>query len=133
MPTNLQAMYEGILAAVGGAENIATLGNCMTRLRFTVKDETLVQTDKLRAVKDVAGYFHAGSPHQVIVGPSTATVWNAMHVRRFPAVAHRLRPRTKLPLPKAWATPRETRPPCAKNTPASSAAFAPSLVTFLSL
>lgn len=82
MPTNLQAMYEGILAAVGGAENIATLGNCMTRLRFTVKDETLVQVDKLRAVKDVAGYFHAGSQHQVIVGPSTANKLAAYFLER---------------------------------------------------
>lgn len=37
MPADLKAMYEGILAAAGGAENITTLGCCMTRLRFTVK------------------------------------------------------------------------------------------------
>ena len=57
MPADLKAMYEGILAACGGAENITTLGCCMTRLRFTVKDEALVSPEALRRVKDVAGYF----------------------------------------------------------------------------
>lgn len=72
MPADLKAMYEGILAACGGAENITTLGCCMTRLRFTVKDEALVSPEALRRVKDVAGYFYSGSQHQLIVGPSTA-------------------------------------------------------------
>lgn len=73
MPANLEEMYQGILAAVGGAENITSLGNCMTRLRFTVKDEVLVHPDKLRRVPNVAGYFFSGSQHQIIVGPATAT------------------------------------------------------------
>ena len=72
MPADLKAMYEGILAACGGADNITSLGCCMTRLRFTVKDEALVSPDALRRVKDVAGYFYSGSQHQLIVGPSTA-------------------------------------------------------------
>lgn len=73
MPADLSEMYREILAAVGGAENIATLGNCMTRLRFTVKDETLVHPEQLRRVPNVAGYFFSGVQHQVIVGPATAT------------------------------------------------------------
>ena len=72
MPADLKAMYEGILAACGGADNITSLGCCMTRLRFTVKNEALVSPDALRRVKDVAGYFYSGSQHQLIVGPSTA-------------------------------------------------------------
>ncbi len=72
MPADLKVMYEGILAACGGADNIVTLGCCMTRLRFTVKDEALVSPENLRQVKDVAGYFYSGSQHQLIVGPSTA-------------------------------------------------------------
>ena len=72
MPADLKAMYEGILASCGGADNIVTLGCCMTRLRFTVKDEALVSPDALRKVRDVAGYFYSGSQHQLIVGPSTA-------------------------------------------------------------
>ncbi len=72
MPADLREMYQEILTAVGGAGNIATLGNCMTRLRFTVKDEALVHPEKLRQVPNVAGYFFSGSQHQIIVGPATA-------------------------------------------------------------
>ncbi len=73
MPANLEEMYADILSAVGGADNIATLGNCMTRLRFTVKDETLVHPEKLRKIANVAGYFFSGSQHQLIIGPSTTS------------------------------------------------------------
>ena len=72
MPANLEVMYRKILQAVGGAENIASLGCCMTRLRFTVKEESLVNLSALRRVQDVAGYFHSGNQHHLIVGPSTA-------------------------------------------------------------
>ena len=37
---------EGIIAALGGAENIATVDNCMTRLRLTVHDKALVDMTK---------------------------------------------------------------------------------------
>ncbi len=72
MPADLKKMYESILAAIGGADNIATLGCCMTRLRFTVKDDSVLKPAELRRIKDVAGYFYSGSQHQLIVGPSTA-------------------------------------------------------------
>ncbi len=72
MPANLKEMYEEILAACGGAGNIVSLGNCMTRLRFTVKEESLVKPERLRRVPYVAGYFFSGSQHHVIVGPATA-------------------------------------------------------------
>lgn len=72
MPADLQYMYEKILEAAGGVDNIAALGCCMTRLRFTVKDEALVDVAALRRIKDVAGYFYSGVQHQLIVGPSTS-------------------------------------------------------------
>ena len=72
MPADLSYMYEKILEAVGGADNISGLGCCMTRLRFTVKDEALVNVQALRKIQDVAGYFYSGVQHQLIVGPSTA-------------------------------------------------------------
>ena len=72
MPADLLQLYNQIVAAAGGVENITALGNCMTRLRFTVKDNALVQTDQLRKIPDVAGYFFTAGQHQLIVGPSLA-------------------------------------------------------------
>jgi len=73
MPADLEVMYRKILQAAGGADNISSLGCCMTRLRFTVKDEALVNLSALRRVPDVAGYFYTGEQHHLIVGPSTAS------------------------------------------------------------
>ncbi len=82
MPADLSYMYEKILEAVGGADNISGLGCCMTRLRFTVKDEALVNVQALRKIQDVAGYFYSGVQHQLIVGPSTATKLTAYFNKR---------------------------------------------------
>lgn len=37
---------EGILKALGGKDNILSIGNCFTRLRVEIKDMSLVNTDK---------------------------------------------------------------------------------------
>ena len=36
--SNFEAMAKEIVAGVGGQENIEAVTNCMTRLRFTLKD-----------------------------------------------------------------------------------------------
>jgi len=84
MPANLQQLYDDIVSAAGGATNISTLGNCMTRLRFTVHDESLVSAEKLRKIPDVAGYFFSASQHQLIVGPATAGKLAAYFREQYP-------------------------------------------------
>ena len=84
MPADLKLMYQEIINCVGGADNIAALGNCMTRLRFTLKDDSLLQVDKLRRVPDVAGYFCAAGQHQLIVGPAVAAKLSAYFRAQHP-------------------------------------------------
>ena len=72
MPADLEYMYREILKNVGGVDNVISMGNCITRLRFIVKDNDKVNVTKLRQIRDVAGYFHSGLQHQLIVGPFTA-------------------------------------------------------------
>ncbi len=72
MSADLKQMYDQLIAAVGGVENVATLGNCMTRIRFTLKDNAKAQGDKLRAIPGVAGYVFSANQHQLIVGPGLA-------------------------------------------------------------
>lgn len=68
-----QDLYERITALAGGADNIATLGNCMTRLRFTLKNEEGLDLNALKKVNGVLGYVYANGQHQLILGPSAAT------------------------------------------------------------
>ena len=38
---------EDVLAAVGGKENVSGVTHCMTRLRFTLKDNGIPDTNKV--------------------------------------------------------------------------------------
>jgi PTS system beta-glucosides-specific IIC component len=57
-----------LINALGGIENINHTTHCMTRLRFNLKDELLVDEDKLKAIKGVKGTVLSGGQTQVIIG-----------------------------------------------------------------
>ena len=42
-----------ILEMVGGAENVTFVAHCMTRLRFNLKDESIVDDAKVKAIDGV--------------------------------------------------------------------------------
>ncbi|MFQ7235553.1 MAG: glucose PTS transporter subunit EIIB, partial [Enterococcus hulanensis] len=63
--TEQAAVY---LDGFGGAENIAKVNNCATRLRITVKDENLVQADDVFRSGGAHGVVRNGNAFQVIVG-----------------------------------------------------------------
>ena len=58
-----------IIDAVGGVGNISAATNCVTRLRFALKDESKVNNDALEAVDMVKGSFSTAGQFQVIIGP----------------------------------------------------------------
>ncbi|WP_312926795.1 PTS transporter subunit EIIC [Pseudescherichia sp.] len=61
-----------ILQGIGGQGNILRLENCMTRVRFEVQDEGLLNISGLKALPGVSGYVKQGEQHQLIVGPGRA-------------------------------------------------------------
>ena len=65
---NITAIIEGL----GGIDNIAKVGNCMTRLRLTVHDAALVDRKKLQTIQGVMGVAGEDSDPQVILGPGKA-------------------------------------------------------------
>ncbi|WP_018922952.1 PTS transporter subunit EIIC [Salsuginibacillus kocurii] len=67
-----EAITEGILSHVGGADNISSLTNCMTRVRLNVVDYEKVNIDELRALDGVMGVVE-DETLQIVVGPGTAT------------------------------------------------------------
>ena len=68
--TNVELLRD-ILAQVGGADNIQSATNCMTRMRIRVKDETQVNQEALKDVEGVMGVVDAETL-QIVVGPGTA-------------------------------------------------------------
>lgn len=67
-------MAQNILEAVGGAGNITSVDNCITRLRLEVKDRLLVDEKKIKAA-GAAGVVRPGKTSvQVIIGPKVQFV-----------------------------------------------------------
>lgn len=62
-----------ILEGIGGVDNISDLDCCATRLRITVKDESLVNKDLLKQ-SGAAGVLLKGNGLQVIYGPRVTVI-----------------------------------------------------------
>ncbi len=68
------AMAKIILEGVGGAANVASIDNCITRLRLEVKDRLLVDEKKIKS-SGAAGVIRPGKTSvQVIIGPKVQFV-----------------------------------------------------------
>jgi len=66
----------GFLQALGGKENIESVTNCMTRLRLSVKDESLVAADEDFKKYNAKGVVRKGKAIQVIIGFDVENVKN---------------------------------------------------------
>ncbi|EEP93935.1 Maltose- and glucose-specific phosphotransferase enzyme IIB component [Yersinia aldovae ATCC 35236] len=63
-----------ILAALGGADNIVSLDNCITRLRMSVKDMNLVDKEALKANRAIGVIQLNDHNLQVVIGPQVQSV-----------------------------------------------------------
>lgn len=66
--TDYKPLAEEVVKAVGGAENIVSISNCMTRLRFVLKDDTIPNEAEVKAIDGVKGVMNQGGQYQVIIG-----------------------------------------------------------------
>lgn len=69
---------EKILERVGGKDNVLGLVHCMTRLRFTLKDESIVDDDLVKRTKGVMGVIRKAGQYQVIIGNDVAYVYEEL-------------------------------------------------------
>ncbi|MNU69385.1 PTS system trehalose-specific EIIBC component [compost metagenome] len=60
---------EQIVQAVGGKENIEAATHCVTRLRFVLVDDTIVDEKLLEQNDLVKGHFSTQGQFQVVIGP----------------------------------------------------------------
>ena len=72
---NVKETATAIVELIGGKENIAHLEHCSTRLRFTLKDNSLVQKDALEKVDGVIG-VRQNVQCQVIIGNDVVEVYD---------------------------------------------------------
>lgn len=63
-----EALAKNIVKEVGGKENVNSLTNCITRLRFKLKDESKANTEVLKNMDGVVTVMKAGGQYQVVIG-----------------------------------------------------------------
>jgi PTS system beta-glucosides-specific IIC component len=78
MAKNYDILSETIVKGVGGTDNISGFTHCMTRLRFTLIDESKADTKMLEETKGVMKVIKAGGQYQVVIGNEVADVYEAI-------------------------------------------------------
>ncbi len=67
-----------ILAQVGGKANIVSVSHCMTRLRLTLKDESIVNDDAVKSIKGVVGIMKKAGQYQIVIGNEVAKCYQEL-------------------------------------------------------
>ncbi len=67
-----EALLRDILRAVGGAQNIAACGHCMTRLRLTLNQPGVSDLARLKSLPGVLGVIDSEAQLQIVLGPGKA-------------------------------------------------------------
>lgn len=60
-------LANSVIDLVGGKENITFFTHCITRLRFNVKDKSLVKKEAIEQVQGVMGCQWSGEQLQIII------------------------------------------------------------------
>ena len=61
-----------IVDKVGGESNIVSATHCMTRLRLVLKDEGVVDDEKVKGIPGVVGVMRKSGQYQIIIGNNVA-------------------------------------------------------------
>lgn len=66
------SMVQEILNAIGGKNNVIKCGNCMTRLRLTLHDDSLANRDTIKRIAGVMGLVESDDQFQIVLGAGKA-------------------------------------------------------------
>lgn len=67
-----------ILQEVGGEENVASVAQCATRLRFHLKDEAIARTADIEKLDGVLSVVKSGGQYEVVIGPAVGEVYQQL-------------------------------------------------------
>lgn len=71
---NYEELAASIIKNVGGRNNIKNVTNCLTRLRFDLKDSGMVNDSEIAANRGVVTTQFAGGKYQVVIGTQVGDV-----------------------------------------------------------
>lgn len=71
-----EELINSVIELLGGKSNISFFAHCVTRLRFTVKDKSLVQDEVIEKKPGVMGCQWMKNQMQIIIGPNVNAVFD---------------------------------------------------------
>ncbi len=78
----MASKYDGlariIIQNVGGKDNINSITHCVTRLRFSLKDESKANTDILKETDGIVTVIQSGGQYMVVIGNHVPQVFEAV-------------------------------------------------------
>lgn len=76
----MSSTAQEILDAVGGPGNITHFTHCATRLRFELKDASIIDKDRVEAIDGVLGAVpQSGDRYQIVIGGAVQSVFNEIN------------------------------------------------------
>ncbi|WP_432143577.1 PTS transporter subunit EIIC [Streptomyces sp. bgisy084] len=111
-----RAIAAALLPLVGGAGNLTSIAQCMTRLRLGIQDRSLVQDEALKALPAVMGVVEDDT-YQIVLGPGTV----ARVTPEFERLVAQSRDTPPTPEPEAAAPAPATAPAGAPPAPTPAA------------
>ncbi|VEB83483.1 PTS system protein [Klebsiella quasipneumoniae] len=97
MSKNYAALAQQIVAALGGVDNVVAVTNCMTRLRFVVKDNEQVDSPTLKGLTGVLGVVRSDNQCQVIIGNTVSQAYREV-LNLLPGDLRPVEPQGKAPV-----------------------------------
>lgn len=69
-------LADKVVELLGGKDNISFFTHCVTRLRFNVKDKSIVNVQGIESIEGVLGCQWVGDQLQIIIGQSVGDAYN---------------------------------------------------------
>lgn len=73
-----EKLVHEILEGVGGTPNIDSVVHCATRLRFHLKDASLVKAEEIKNIDGVISLIQSAGQHQVVIGSHVGDVYKEL-------------------------------------------------------
>ena len=75
MAKDYTAAAKKIVEHIGGIDNIASVTHCMTRLRFVLHNESMIDDAAVKGIDGVMGAVKQGGQYQIIIGNHVETAY----------------------------------------------------------
>ncbi len=78
MTVNYDELAKQMITLIGGKDNISSAYHCITRLRFILKDKSLVKTEEIQKLSGTLGTQWTGDQFQIIIGQNVDKAYKAI-------------------------------------------------------